>query len=245
LKELLLHRIKLLINNCTAYFGYQIYKAPFSRRQIESGHFKWLQDLGIQTILDIGANEGQFINKISLILPEANIYSFEPLKKPFEQLQKLAFQNKNITAFNFALGDEEKESIIHHNEYSPSSSMLELTSLHKGAFPFTRNVLEENISVKVFDKISSGLNLQKNILLKIDVQGFEINVLRGAEGTLKDIDVIFIETSFYELYKHQPLFNDIYSFLFQRGFGYFGSFEQLYDERDGRILQADSIFIKI
>jgi hypothetical protein len=79
--------------------------------------------------------------------------------------------------------------------------------------------------------------------LKIDVQGYELNVLRGAEKTLIDVDIILIETSFYELYKNQPLFKDIYDFLSNRGFDYYGSFEQLYDLRDGRILQADSIFI--
>ncbi|MDZ7626176.1 MAG: hypothetical protein U5J96_17240 [Ignavibacteriaceae bacterium] len=67
---------------------------------------------------------------------------------------------------------------------------------------------------------------------------------RGAEKTIKEIDIILIETSFNELYKNQPLLKDIYDFLSNRGFNYYGSFEQLYDVRDGRILQADSIFIR-
>ena len=152
--------------------------------------------------------------------------------------------NKNISVFNFALGNEEKESIIYRNEFSPSSSILELTKLHKNAFPITKNVTEEKIYIKAMDKIIHDLNLEKKILIKIDVQGYELNVLHGAEETLKNTDIIIIETSFHELYKGQPLFNDIYSFLSNKGFNYFGNLEQVYDIRDGKILQADSIFIK-
>jgi tRNA G46 methylase TrmB len=119
-----LNKIKIYINNFFRLFGYQLTKAPFSKSQIKSGHFKWLQKFGIKTIIDIGANEGQFIDKISKILPDANIYSFEPLKDSFVKLKKNTRNNKNITAYNFALGDEEKENIINRNEYSPSSSLL-------------------------------------------------------------------------------------------------------------------------
>ena len=235
---------KLFINNLLHHFGYQIAKSPFSKRQIKSGHFKWLQKFGIKTIIDIGANEGQFIDKISKILPGVNIYSFEPLKDSFIKLEKKISDKKNITVFNFALGDEEKENIINRNEYSPSSSLLELTDLHKNAFPITKKVKEERVYIKVLDKIASELELKKKVMIKIDVQGYELNVLRGAENAIKDVDIILIETSFYELYKKQPLFKEIYNFLSDRGFNYYGSLEQLYDGRDGKILQADSIFIR-
>jgi len=235
---------KLLINNLFNHFEYQITKSPFSKRQIKSGHFKWLQKFGIKTIIDIGANEGQFIDKISKILPDVNIYSFEPLKDSFIKLEKKISDKKNITAFNFALGDEEKENIINRNEYSPSSSLLELTQLHRNAFPITEKVREEKIFVKILDRAAKDLELKKKVMMKIDVQGYELNVLRGAENTIKDVDIILIETSFYELYKNQPLFKEIYNFLSDRGFNYYGSLEQLYDERDGKILQADSVFIR-
>ncbi|MDD8018875.1 MAG: FkbM family methyltransferase [Bacteroidota bacterium] len=239
-----MNKIKLYINDVLSSFGYQLRKAPFSKRQIASGHFKWLQELDIQTILDVGANEGQFLSKASRIFPDAYFYAFEPLKKSFTKLQKNNSANKKITLFNFALGDEEKDSIINRNDYSPSSSLLPLTDLHKEAFPMTENVVGEKIQIRLLDNIASHLNLNKKILLKIDVQGYELNVLRGAERTLKAVDVILTETSFFELYKNQPLFDDMYTFLSQRGFQYFGSLEQLYDARDGRILQADSIFIR-
>ena len=236
--------IKQIINNILNRFGFQIIKSPFSKRQINSGHFKWLQNFGINTIIDVGANEGQFIQKITRILPHIQIYAFEPLKESFTRLKEIVKNSKKIIVYNFALGDEEKETVINLNEYSPSSSLLELTDLHKDAFPITKNVEQEKIFVKVLDEIANDLELKKKVMMKLDVQGFELNVLRGSENTLKNVDIILIETSFYELYKNQPLFKDIFDFLSDRGFNYFGSFEQLYDERDGKILQADSIFIK-
>ena len=239
-----MNKLKIHINKIFNHFGYQITKSPFSKRQIKSGHFIWLQKFGIKTIIDIGANEGQFIDKISKILPDVNIYSFEPLKDSFIKLEKKISDKKNITAFNFALGDEEKENIINRNEYSPSSSLLELTQLHRNAFPITEKVREEKIFVKILDRAAKDLELKKKVMMKIDVQGYELNVLRGAENTIKDVDIILIETSFYELYKNQPLFKEIYNFLSDRGFNYYGSLEQLYDERDGKILQADSVFIR-
>jgi FkbM family methyltransferase len=238
-----MNTVKTYLNNFFGLFGYQLNKAPYSKRMIKSGHYRWLQNFGIKTILDIGANEGQFIDKISKILPEANIFSFEPLQDSFKKLEEKVSGKKNITIFNFALGDQEKETIINRNEYSPSSSLLELTDLHKNAFPITKEAKEEKIYVKELDKIANELELKKKVMMKIDVQGYELNVLRGAENTIKEVDIILIETSFYELYKNQPLFGDIFNFLSDGGFNYYGSLEQLYDVRDGRILQADSIFI--
>ena len=236
-----MNKIKIYINNFLHHFGYQLSKYPFSKRQIDSGYFKWLQNFGINTIID---KEKTHITYRYLFDPNAEFIRFTNQSQKFRKLKKNIQEGKNITLFNFALGDEEKETIINRNDYSPSSSLLELTDLHTDAFPITKKIKEENISIKVLDKIADDLELIKKVMMKIDVQGFELNVLRGSENTLKNVDIILIETSFYELYKNQPLFKDIFGFLTDQGFNYFGSFEQLYDERDGKILQADSIFIR-
>jgi hypothetical protein len=76
------------------------------------------------------------------------------------------------------------------------------------------------------------------------VQGFEIEVLKGIGTVMKMIDIIIIETSFVKLYQGQPLFNEVYSYLIGNGFRFIGNFEQLKDPKTGRILQADSIFIR-
>lgn len=236
--------LKKFINDFVRLTGYQLIKVPYSNRKIKSGSYKWLQDLNINTILDIGANEGQFTKVITQILPGVQVYSFEPLKVAYEIFKSQFKGNNKIEIFNFALGDEDKQSSIYKNEFSASSSVIAMTELLKEAFPFSRSVTEEKITIKRLDDFSYNLNLNKEILMKIDVQGFELNVLKGAENTLRDVKLIIVETSFFELYQKQPLFKDVYNYLIRNGFNYFGSLEQIYDERDGKILQSDSIFLR-
>ena len=236
--------LKEKINNLFRKFGYQLIKVPYSDRKIRSGHYKWLQDLGIKTVFDIGANEGQFIDIILRLIPQVQVYSFEPLKELFLKLSKKFNGNKNVKLFNLAIGNKNSLVNFYSNEFSPSSSFLEISDLHIDAFPHTKNVNTIEVEMKTLDEMMSQCESKEKVLLKIDVQGYELLVLEGAERFICDVDIIIVESSYYELYKDQPLFEKIYQFLNIRGFKYFGNLEQIYDERDGKILQSDSIFIK-
>ena len=236
--------IKKMINKLIRYTGYQLIQVPYSKRKIKSGAYQWLKDQNIMSVLDIGANEGQFAKIITQILPDAQVYSFEPLKSCYEKFQSNFNGNNRVEIFNYALGDVEEETLINKNEFSATSSIINTTDFLIEAFPFSGKVTKEKIIIKRLDDVREKLSLQKQILMKIDVQGFELNVLKGAKNSLQDVKLIIIETSFFELYQDQPLFKDIYNFLIQHGFNYFGCFEQIIDSRDGKVLQSDSIFIK-
>jgi FkbM family methyltransferase len=203
----------------------------------------WLKVYKIRTILDVGANEGQFAEKMLAVCPEATIHCFEPLKDAFENLSVKFSGKKNLIAHNFGLGSASEDKIIHCNEYSPSSSMLEMLELHKSNFDFAVKVEEKTISIKRLDDCFLD-QLAKPLLLKIDVQGYEMHVLEGGERTAKQADVIIIETTFRPLYKGQPLFEDIFNWMTQRGFSFAGNLEQLMAPLDNAILQADAIFVK-
>ena len=84
----------------------------------------------------------------------------------------------------------------------------------------------------------------KNILAKIDVQGFEDKVIDGSRECLSSCKVVIIEMSYYELYIKQLLFDDIYKKLKLLGFNYHGNWNQSIDPSDGKILYSDSIFIR-
>jgi len=114
--------------------------------------------------------------------------------------------------------------------------------LHKSAFPFASVCKEELIKVRRLDDIVAELKLSDNILIKIDVQGFEDKVIRGGENTIKKSKILIVETSVETLYQGQPLFNDIYSLLVGCGFSFKGAEEPLRHPRSRRILQFDSIF---
>ena len=236
--------IENFINRILRQIGIQVSRINTLERQIKKGEFKWLQEFGIKTVLDIGANVGFFSLMINKILPDASIYSFEPLKDCYQSLVKNTKNIKRIECFNIAIGSQTGETIIHRNEFSPSSSMLKMSQLHKDVFPDTKIESNEKIQVTSLDSLHNKISWNRNILLKIDVQGFEINVLEGATSSLNNIDVIIIETLFVELYENQTQFNDIYSFLVKHNFSYHGNLEQIKDPKSGHILWADSIFIK-
>lgn len=217
------------------------YKGLFGNQK----KYKWIKDMGIKTVIDIGANNGQSALKFNELFPEAMIYSFEPLIDCYLKLNKRLENVKNFKSFNFALGDEIGESTIFHSKFSPSSSLLKMTKLHEDAFPFTKGEVKEKIRINTLDNVEEGLNLEDNILLKIDVQGFEEKVIKGAKKILNRINIIIIETSFKKLYENQPMFSNIYKLLYEKGFEYSGSLGELINPIDGSILQQDSIFIRM
>jgi FkbM family methyltransferase len=229
----------LLKNN-----GYQISKISTLESEVKSGKYVWLQEMGIRTVLDVGANVGSFTKMISVILDNINIYAFEPLPDCYTTLIKNTEHLENVTCLNCALGDTNSEGSIYHNEFSPSSSLLKMKELHKEIFPQTKNAINENIRIRELDSFDNEINWTRKILLKIDVQGFEMNVLKGADSSLKKIDIIIVEILFVELYENQTRFDDIYKFLYERNFSYKGNFNQVADTKTGRIIYADAIFIK-
>ena len=213
-----------------------------SSQNVIENNFRWLKDFDIKTIIDIGANEGQFAKKILTIFPDANLHCVEPLPDVYKKLCFNFKDLKNFFGYNVGLGEKEEEREIYNNEYSPSSSLLEMEDLHKTNFEFAVEVKSTQIPIRRLDDLLLG-KITVPLLVKIDVQGYELHVLAGGEDTIRQADIIIIEVSFYELYKGQPLFNDIYEYFNKIGFRYMGNIEQLLAPTNQRVLQADAVFI--
>jgi len=204
----------------------------------------WFHDLGINTILDIGANTGQFAITMSLMLPDAKIYAFEPILDCFQELKKRMENFKNCTAINVGVGDMNTESEFEYNAFSPSSSFLKMTNQHKEIYPFTAESKTIILKLTTLDSFVENLTITEPLLVKIDVQGYEEKVLCGGEKTIKRAKLVIVENSFETLYEGQPSFNDIYNILVSWGFTYLGNIGQSHSPSTGKILQEDSIFIK-
>jgi FkbM family methyltransferase len=205
-----------------------------------------LQRQGIcpKTILDVGANVGQFAVAGAKIFSDAQVYSFEPDPNVAEKLQKNVSSLKNVKVFQVALGDQSGEVDFHVNAYNLSSSILPLAQAHKEAFP---GAVEKNtITVKLstLDEIADTLSLTPPVLLKLDVQGYEAKTLAGALRTLKKVDYLIVETSLRQLYKGEILFRDILGMLEEQGFSFLRPVDTCFDERNGEILQMDALFVK-
>ncbi len=203
----------------------------------------WMKNAAINTVIDIGANTGQFASAIGAILPEAQIYSFEPLPDCYQKLAKRLANHKRFKSFCIALGDEKKKINFWKSNFSPSSSVLSMTPLHKETFPFSAQNKLVPIQMGLLDDYLQEITLTSKTLLKIDVQGYEYKVLQGAIKILDSIDYILIEVSFQTLYEQQASFHDIYCYLISKGFEYSGSLGSI-TLRSGIALQEDILFIR-
>jgi len=204
----------------------------------------WWQSLNIKTVLDIGANAGQFGHACRLAFPTIRLHSFEPLKGPFTKLSSLAEDDRNWTVHNFALSNVAGETQIHADEYSPSSSLLQMSERHREHFPQTGQTTQQIIETKRLEDIFGDLAIEGRTLMKLDVQGYELAVLDGAEKILPEIDYILTEMSFVSLYEEQPLFADVYSRLCHSNFSFKGFFDQCVSPKTGELLQGDGIFVR-
>ncbi len=188
-------------------------------------------------LFDIGANQGQTINKMINHYPDAKIYAFEPSKNCFESL-KSTFKNKKISIHNLAIGSNSGQ--LEFNEYSWSV----LNSFLKRAYGSTtilETCLVEVVTVDDFCKKNGILAIN---LLKTDTEGYELNVLKGASNMMKQnrIQFVYVEIFFNENYVGQSSFGDIYNFLLENRFELVRFYDVLYTE-DGVASKTDVLFI--
>lgn len=207
----------------------------------------WFKEAGITTVIDIGANVGQFAVLVHSLLPGATIYAFEPLPDCYQQLaRKIREMGNGSIAFNVALGRENSRLVFHRNPYSDSSSFRSMMDIHRKQFPFTAGPDEDlDVPVRRLDSYASELDLRPNVLLKIDVQGFEDEVLAGAEQVLRLTHLVQVEVSMIPLYEDSPSFTDVLLWLERRGFSFRGFVGQLTGPLDGEILQGDALFKRV
>jgi len=207
----------------------------------EKHPYKRLKDLNIQTIIDIWANEWQFLSTFMQIFPNTHYHCFEPLSDAFKILQHDFWNKANIQLYNTWLWADNSVVSINKSEYNPSSSLLEMSDTHKTAFPHTSNSVSEQITIKKLDDYSIN---GENLLIKIDTQWYELEIMKGGTNTIRNAKVCIIETSVVELYNNQPLFDEIYEFMKNLWFEYRWAYDQLKNPHDWSVLQQDVIFIK-
>jgi FkbM family methyltransferase len=203
----------------------------------------WLQRQSIGTVLDVGANEGQFIKPARVLFPKASILAFEPNPRLMQSLQELLPPGTGAVC-QMACGQEAGTMPLHLMKFSPASSLLPPTSLRIPDFPAAEK--DETIEVKVgrLDFVVSGHPLaRKPYLLKIDVQGFELEVLQGAVDILPDVSAIVCEVNAVSFYEGQAGFEDIYGFVRQHNFKLVDIGEPIRNRNTGEVLYFDVAFL--
>ncbi len=199
----------------------------------------------VRTIVDVGANRGQFARKVLPLFPAAALYSFEPLPSACRELRKLADTHPNMHVRQLALGDRPGAAIFHeHVDHTPSSSLLSATPESRRLFPQTSRQQETEVEISTLDEqFPKPEDLIRQVLLKLDVQGYEDRVLRGGRKLLNYVDIVITEYSVVSLYEGQATFLEISEELASAGLTYAGNLDQIYDEH-GTVLFLDAVFIR-
>jgi FkbM family methyltransferase len=170
------------------------------------------------TVIDIGANRGQFAIFARDRWPNAKLICFEPLPGARGTLLRVANDLGDAEVLPYALGAEADRRRMRVSESDDSSSLLAATSRQLEAFPESVEVDGFDVDVCRLDDVVSTGDVRAPALLKIDVQGAELDVLRGASGLLDQVHQMLVECSLLELYVGQALLDDVVVFAREGGF---------------------------
>ena len=204
---------------------------------------KFLELFGINTVLDVGANTGQYASELRDIGYHGKIKSFEPLDDAFKVLQNNAADDNDWEVFRYALGDQDEAGKINVSANSVSSSILPMLPAHDEAAIGSSYVTEQNIQIRKLDSLYADLcDGARNIYLKIDAQGFEKKVMDGAQDSLPKIDTVELEISLTPLYEGAPTFDQLQSYMQENGYDLIGLEPGFSAPDTGRMLQIDGIY---
>jgi len=199
----------------------------------------------VRTVIDVGANRGQSIEFFRGIYPGCQMYSFEPLDDPFEVLKK-KFDGDGINLFKLGLSDSEGTKEFYKCVFDEVST-LQRPNQNSRYFVLKRRILFskpdkmfENIEIitSTLDNMISQFNIDRIDILKIDVEGHELQVLNGAKKTLLNGKVKFIQLEIHEDEQYEVQQKDIDNFLAPYGYSIslklkhgFGNFKDIVYER--------------
>lgn len=200
----------------------------------------------VAAVLDVGAAGGDFGRKLRASGYDGEIVSFEPITASFQSLKAAAAADLRWRAIQSAVGDCDATAEIHISGTPVSSSLLPMEPLHVETIPASRYEANETVRVRPLDALVDELPepLRRGpYYLKIDVQGYEAQVLDGARDTLTRVAAIEIEVSLQAVYRGATLFGAMLSRLEGLGFTLASWEDVMVDRESGFVLQADCIFV--
>ncbi len=237
--------MKKIINELIGITGYKIKRKKYlyepDKNLVKSiNHFK------INSIIDIGANKGQFALKLFENKFKGNVISFEPLEEEHKILNDISLNNEKWKiARRCAIGKKDVKKKFHISLNRESSSLLKILPKHTLLRPDSKTQKIKIINVEKLDNFHNQITkLKKNLLLKIDTQGSEMDVLLGAGKVINEIKCLFVEVSLIPLYKNQKLWFDIIKYLKKYKFEVWSIDQLLKNSVTGQTYQIDIFFHK-
>lgn len=194
----------------------------------------------LNTVVDIGANRGQFSLAVRRWAPSARVIAFEPLDGPADIFCRVFQGEDAVRLYRSAVGPASAIKTMHVSARDDSSSLLPISSTQTTMFPGTQEAGLTSVSVAPLDAFLSSDEVVSPAMLKLDVQGYEFEALCGCESLLPAFEWVYCECSYVEFYTGQKLADEVIAWLAQRGF----RLERMCNPTmDGeRTVQADFLF---
>lgn len=199
---------------------------------------------GVTHVIDGGAHEGVFSRTAAFALRECLIYAFEPTPRTFERLLSNTASIKRIRCFPVALGAADGTATLRTSGLDQANSLLPMTDRHTQAWSGSQQGASVEVCVRTLDGILAEENQNGVFLVKLDVQGFELHVLKGAAETLRRTKVLILEASFVPLYECAPSFADLWMFVERSGFVFLAMADLIVPPADVVPVQANLVFVR-
>jgi FkbM family methyltransferase len=193
------------------------------------------------TVIDAGANVGQFARAAAETFPDATVISIEALPASAETLRANLAGHPRVEVIQTAVGSSDGRIQFFPNEYSLASSALPLKTDKVPSFGQIRHLGAIDVPLARLDTLFRDREFRGPTLLKLDLQGFELEALKGAQETLAQCDKVLVETTFDPDYEGAPSFDELLTFLHDHGFAFLSALS-FFKDSDGRVVEMDALF---
>jgi FkbM family methyltransferase len=177
------------------------------------------------------------------LYPEAQIFSFEPMSKAANTYRETFAGDGRVRLFNTAIAPDTRAAEMHVSRWDVSSSLLPIGQAQHDNFPFTEETRRETVSLAPLSACITAEDIRGKALLKLDVQGYELDALAGCEDLLHRFEYVYVEASFVELYVGQALASEVVAYLLGKQFRLM-CVANLENGRSQRPIQADFLFVR-
>ena len=197
-------------------------------------------------MLDVGANDGAYALELRRGGYRGRIWSYEPLHEAFADLERAAADDDLWKTVNCACGAKAGSAKINVAKNSYSSSLLPMLRTCSESAPEAEYISEETISVCTLDdSVQPSIGPQDKVWLKIDTQGYEAEVLKGASRLLPHVQALECELSLVPLYDGQMLIDEMISMVYRLGFRMVSVAPVFSQPETGYTLQVDGTFVRV
>ena len=235
--------LKKILNSFFAIFNLRLNKITLSN-DFNYYIVRILKNFKIDFVLDIGANTGQFAEKIKEFGFQKEILSFEPMSEAYKKLLKKSKKYENWQIFNKGFGQNPGKQNLNISKNSVSSSILNQNKYGLKFEPNSKYVAKEIIDLITLNQfLKQKKFIKKNVFIKIDTQGYEKKILAGASKVLKNIKGIMLEASIIPIYQGEKDYLEMIKFMKKKGFYVWAIEKGFSNKNTGRVIQLDIIFI--